>query len=468
MSVRHDNYMPSGFAQRREGSPVAILTLAPGQKMPDLIFRLRKLAVISGRVLDEDGDPIRDVDVSAVRRSLHGAQAKNDDFGGSRTNDLGEYRLYDMPPGRYFLVATPVVSYSGSPSAGTLKIYQPIYYSGASDISRATAIDLKSGDDISGIDFTLALSTPPRTYNVRGHVADTAGDIHNEFAFVVLIPRKTRAEIASDDFKTDQVDRKSGEFAISGVSPGEYTVMAILAGGGHRATQNVTVTANDVDDVSLSFGRGVDLPARVAFDGKSAARAASFSLLLEPREEGSRFDFRSTAAETQPDGSYLFRGVDDGIYTVRAESRCEDCFLKSASVNGVDVFEHGLEVSSGAVSGRLDVVYSSNSGSLSGTVTTKDDLPAAGVLVVLVPDPGSHLKPVEYSSVNTDQYGHFEVRGIPPGHYRAYAFEKPDVELYGDSEALKPYESMGESLDVAANDRKTVRLKMIPAPDANP
>ncbi|HEY4741059.1 MAG TPA: carboxypeptidase-like regulatory domain-containing protein, partial [Candidatus Acidoferrales bacterium] len=67
---------------------------------------------------------------------------------------------------------------------------------------------------------------------------------------------------------------------------------------------------------------------------------------------------------------------------------------------------------------------------MNGAVTDKDDLPALGALVVLVPAPNSHQKPDEYKTSTTDQYGHFEIRGVPPGHYEALAWQKVDAESY--------------------------------------
>jgi len=103
---------------------------------------------------------------------------------------------------------------------------------------------------------------------------------------------------------------------------------------------------------------------------------------------------------------------------------------------------------------------------VNGAVTDKDDLPALGALVVLVPAPNSHQKPDEYKTSTTDQYGHFEIRGVPPGHYEALAWQKVDAESYSDPDFLRPLEKMAASFDLAANEQKTVQLKMIPAPDS--
>jgi Carboxypeptidase regulatory-like domain len=185
-----------------------------------------------------------------------------------------------------------------------------------------------------------------------------------------------------------------------------------------------------------------------------------------PGEESSPFNSGRTAT-AQPDGSFVLKEVDDGSYSLQVRSKCRECYLKSASANGVDLLDQGVQISSGAGPASIAIVYSSNSGTVTGSVTNKDDLPAAGAMVVLVPDTGSHQKPLEnYETSPTDQYGRFEIRGVPPGHYKAFAWEKVDQDLYADPDFVKPFESKAESFDIAANEQKSVQLKMIPASDS--
>jgi len=213
--------------------------------------------------------------------------------------------------------------------------------------------------------------------------------------------------------------------------------------------------------------RGIDIPVRVTFEGKSAASAADFTVFLARDENEPTTDFgRSDGALKQRDGSFLLKGVGDGAYSIDVYSKCQECYLKSAKSNGVDLLEQGMQISSGAGPASIDIVYSSNTGTVTGGVTNKDELPAPGAMVVLVPDAGSHQKPHQYKTSPTDQYGHFEIRGVPPGHYRAFAWEKIDGLPYDDPAFLKPLESMAESFDIAANEQKSVQLKMILASDS--
>src|SRR5579864_2128140 len=61
MDAQRDGFLRKSSAEDKSGNSESIVSLAPGQKLADVIFRLQKAGVISGRVFDEDGDPARSV-----------------------------------------------------------------------------------------------------------------------------------------------------------------------------------------------------------------------------------------------------------------------------------------------------------------------------------------------------------------------------------------------------------------------
>lgn len=86
-----------------------------------------------------------------------------------------------------------------------------------------------------------------------------------------------------------------------------------------------------------------------------------------------------------------------------------------------------------------------------------------GALVVLVPDATFRKNSERYQKATTDQYGAFTIRGVAPGNYSAFAWEKIEEGAYEDPEFLKPVEKMGESVEVEENGKNTIQLKLIPA-----
>lgn len=466
--VDRTDYLASHYGQDQPDKPGATLSLAPGQKMTDLLFRLNRMGIITGRVQDEDGDPVREANVTVMYHTTVRGKPKIEDAGSDKTNDLGEYRIVDLAPGNYSILASPPNdSWRESPQPSD--VYLPTYYSGTTESARASTVEVKSGDEISGIDFIFQPKPPIRTYKIHGHVLNSLTEYPEAQTMVMLFPRRgalAQLDPAESSFGIDQkqsrLDAKTGDFEFKEVVPGEYVVTAFSFAGGRprMARQRVDVVATDVDSVSLVLARGIDIPGRMTLEGKSATALSDVTVRLSSEDEG--FGGQGEA-KVQPDGSFSLKETGDGSYSLWVSSKCQECYLKSATANGVDVLAEGVQVTSGTGPASIAIVYSSNTGTLSGAVTAKDDLPAPGAMVVLIPVAASHLKPNQYETSTTDQYGRFEIHGVPPGHYNAFAWEKVSDDAYGDSEFLKPFENMAEALDIAANEQKTVQLKMIPA-----
>ena len=95
------------FGARGPDRPGAMLSLDPGQHVSDLVMRMSPQAVITGRVLDEDGDPVPYIGVQLLRYSFAKGKRHLEQCDGDSTNDLGEYRIFGVSPRKYFLSATP-------------------------------------------------------------------------------------------------------------------------------------------------------------------------------------------------------------------------------------------------------------------------------------------------------------------------------------------------------------------------
>jgi protocatechuate 3,4-dioxygenase beta subunit len=106
MEVSRDGYVRLEYGQKKPGGPGAGLTLTPGQKMTDLLFKLPRTAVITGRVLNEDGEPLPGAEVKAYGTQRRHGNRELGSFTGTSTNDLGEYRIFGLGPGRYYVAAS--------------------------------------------------------------------------------------------------------------------------------------------------------------------------------------------------------------------------------------------------------------------------------------------------------------------------------------------------------------------------
>jgi hypothetical protein len=112
------------------------------------------------------------------------------------------------------------------------------------------------------------------------------------------------------------------------------------------------------------------------------------------------------------------------------------------------------------------VTLSSRGARVHGAATDEDSLPAAGVWVALVPDSEARrAKHRLYKSQTTDQYGHFDLRGITPGDYRLFSWSQADEGAWEDPDFIKPLldKNRGEKISVQEGDTKTVNVLAIPS-----
>jgi protocatechuate 3,4-dioxygenase beta subunit len=478
MTVARDGYLGQQYGQGQDHGDGhgAVLSLAAGQKMTDLIFRLQKTAVITGRVVDENGDPIIGASVEVLRRKVVNGSHKLEPVGSENTDDQGTYRVFGLPPGHYCIRVNPsgrrgtftISSDDDQPEpADPMSDYPVTYFPGTTDSARASAIDVKAGDEIPRIDFFLSPQAASKTYRIRGHVTNALGGQTEGSITVMAVAHNSEETTPFGRFLT-QPDPKTARFTIEGLAPGSYTILAMSFGGAHphSATQEVDITNSDVDSVSLVLTHGADITGLVTFDGHTAAVSENLTVTLESRNPDTAFA-GANQAQVKPDGSFLLRETGDGSYSIRVFSNCRECYLKSATAGGVDLLAQHITVTAGSGPANLELVYSSNTGKAAGAVTGDDGLPLPGAYVVLVADAEARRDAEDLKSATTDQYGRFEIVGVAPGRYKALAWAKADSDVNSDLEFIKPFADKAESFEIEAGSTVTLTLKALPANETN-
>ncbi len=107
LSASMPGFVDEEYGQKRANGSGAVLDLMKEQSLQDIIIRLTPGGVISGRVYDQAGRPLEGTAIRAFRRRYQAdGRSSLSAVGFAATNDLGEYRLYWLPPGTYYLFAT--------------------------------------------------------------------------------------------------------------------------------------------------------------------------------------------------------------------------------------------------------------------------------------------------------------------------------------------------------------------------
>ncbi len=467
------------------GGSGSVLNVGPGEEVKDVLFRLQPAAAISGRVVDQDGDPLMHARVMALRWQFVRGQRVLLPRGSDESNDRGEYRVYDLPPGRYYLSATYEGGYQTGYLAGlgvevTDQAYVPVFYPGTNDAAQASAVEVRGGDDVPGINLMIV---PQRAVAVSGRVSNSVTGQVGRNVHVSLMRRSLtmRAFLAGDhDTSTDE----QGAFRLRGVPPGSYVLSAEWQGEGqgagrrHYSThQPVEVGSADIDGLSLIIAPGVDIPGSVkiegAFPAPSQSRpeppdtvvmgtrvmrggsAAQMRVLLESLDEPSI----GANATVKPDNTFVLENLSEGTYRVTVIGLPGNAYLKSARLGNQEVLEDGLVVVRGRRS-PLELVVSTLTGRLEGNALDGDK-PFPGARVVLVPEGARRNYPSWYRSVTSDEYGHFVFGAVPPGDYKLFAWDSVEPGAYQDPEFLRPFEDRGQTVRITESGQSTAEIKVI-------
>jgi len=441
----------------------ALLALQPRQQVSGILFRLVLAAVVTGRVTDEDEEPMARIRIMALRRPTEDEQEDEESYGSrkqdqlfpagsARTDDRGQYRIFGLKSGDYYLQAAESLQppqdsfvdqgYFLRQSLGVE--YAPVYYPGVLQRGQAEAISLRPGDEAQ-VDFSLRHI---KTVEISGRVIAPDGKPAN--AMVELQDAGVEDYFEGQNANTDA----DGKFQLKGVPPGSYIIVAYQQSSSDvyypTARQELTVGNDNIDSLTIALSRGTDFTGKVMLEGVARPHYLQVSL----RAVGGK-DFGYLGGRVKQDGSFELKNVPEGNYAVVVYGEGDESrwYVKSARLGSDDVLEHGLEVEKGT-GGTLEIIISAARGQLEGSVT-QDDKPAIGVGVWVVPDPETTFNRMRRRGTTTDQNGQFVLPGVAPGKYRVNA-RSPADSAGGDAKA-EP-----QSVTLSEGEHKNIQLKLVP------
>jgi hypothetical protein len=170
--ANRDGFIPPIENQRDPWSkPIAV---TDEQQVKDLVVKLVPLAVVSGHVFDEDGDPMVRTQVRALRYVYRQGGARQlNPAAFAMTNDLGEYQLLDLEPGRYYFLAAVQPRLARLrphlKNATPEQTYPDTFYPSASRAEQATATQVGAGAQLTNIDFRVHKAP---AFHIRGKAVD--------------------------------------------------------------------------------------------------------------------------------------------------------------------------------------------------------------------------------------------------------------------------------------------------------
>ncbi len=366
------------------------------------------------------------------------------------TDDRGQYRLWNLQPGEYYIVAAGrsggTVTYVGpSSSGGVHEGFAPVYYPAAPDRASATPIVMTPGQELAA-DLKIAMQA---AFRVRGTLLGTS---MREPVRLELL--RGAGEVSANRVL---VNAATGRFEAIDVVPGTYLLRASQGKGETeiRGEHQVEVGRADIDGLAVPLTPGVKVTgvvhgAQVAI-GSAQTLVTRCSVSLVPLE-GDGNPASSARAFSAADGTFATTGVHPGRY--RVEVQTFDGYVASLTSGTRDLSDGSeLVIGPGSSPEPLEVVLRSDGGTVTGSI---DESVRAtnGVGVLMASVRGS------VAERTVARGGKFEFRGIAPGDYQVYLIKDLERMEYRNPEVLRRLKG-GENVHVTAGGKTTVTLKAV-------
>lgn len=100
-------YVNISYGAKRSGRPGTPIQLADGQKLEKADISLPRGSVVTGIVVDENGEPSPGTQVRVLRYVMRTGEKTLQQTGQDSTDDRGIYRIYGLQPGDYLVSAVP-------------------------------------------------------------------------------------------------------------------------------------------------------------------------------------------------------------------------------------------------------------------------------------------------------------------------------------------------------------------------
>jgi hypothetical protein len=470
LTAQRNGFARQTYGERAVGRPGVPLNVLAGQAVKDIVFHLTPAGAISGRITDSTGEPLSSITVQLLQSRYDGNGRRTfQQVGTGKTDDRGEYRIYWITPGRYYVSASPNRSQLTPLQPSTNEVTDPgfavTFYPGTTDPASATSIELQPGEELNTIDLTMPMQ---QLYRIRGRVFDPKTGQFPRNASILLMPRTPSISVPNFLSTANAYNSVNGTFDIRDIAPGSYLleVQSITLAGDSTPRQSaamaVDVSNADVENLIVSFTPGITVSGHVSIEGGTAVSSL-------PNADMLRVFLTPTVAQviifTGPqsvaaDGSFKIDNTQVGEYRINVSPLPPGMYVKDARLGSTDALA-GISIT-GPVSGSLEVLLSPNGGQLDGTIVDKDQKPQRGIQAVLIPDRQRERRDL-YRTATSDQNGHFVIRSVPPGDYKLFAWEDLEPFAYSDPDILRRYEALGLSVKVAESAKLTVEAKIIPA-----
>jgi hypothetical protein len=504
LTVSKSGFVSLSYGQRRPLQAGTPLQLADGQQLKGIQFQLPRGSVIGGRVLDEDGDAMPGVVVRVMRYQYLQGERRLTPAGTGQTDDKGQYRVWGLMPGDYYVNAIargggpgggpfggpggvggfggpggPGGGFGGAGGRGGGRFggaggpggpggppdqeqinFAPTYYPGVPSVDEAKPVSVSLSQEVLDISFSMQLV---RVSRISGIVSKpdgtpvTSGNIN----LMTDAGGRRASQIGMNFGGRIQWD---GSFTIANVAPGRY----ILRARGDDsdtpqfASLPVSVNGDDLPDLTVVLSAGATISGTISFlPGSSPIPDITQFRITAPATDQSDVGPQANA-RVDNDGQFTLSGVSAGAHLIRPSNGSRTWVLKSVTMGDRDVTDTPFQVRGGEHLANVTVVFTDKQSEINGTLTTEGGTPVPEFTVLAFPADATLWRPQarQIMTARPDQTGQYRIRGLPPGDYYLATVDPSEQGEWFEPAYLDEHRSGATRIVLGDGDVKTKDFKV--------
>jgi len=487
LTVSKSGFVSLSYGQRRPLQAGTPLQLAEDQQIKGIQFTLPRGSVIGGRVLDEDGDAMPGVMVRVMRYQYQQGERRLTPAGTAQTDDRGQFRVWGLMPGDYYVNAVmrgggggfggpggfapgPGMfagrgggrGFAPAPGAGEQEQtnYAPTYYPGVPSVNEAKPITVGLSAEVLDINFNMQLVKIAR---ISGHVANPDGTMVTS-GNVNLAPENMAGRGAQLGVNYGGRINWDGAFTIANVPPGRYVLRARADDSETPlfSMQPLSLNGEDITDLSVVLSGGASVAGLVTFmPGTTNPPDPTQIRLVAPSTDQSDFG-QQPNARVDKDGRFTLNGVSAGQHLIRAAGNMRGWTLKSVTISGRDVTDTPVAVRSGETLSNVVVTFTDKLTEVNGTVTDEGGTAVPDFTILAFPTDATLWRPQarQIMTARPDQTGQYRIRGLPPGDYYVVAVDPTEQGEWFEPVYLDDHRAGAARVTLVDGDVKTNDFKV--------
>jgi protocatechuate 3,4-dioxygenase beta subunit len=482
LTATKGGYIALSAGQRLPTDTARPIQVGDGQTVDLPPIYLPRGGVITGRIGDEYGDGVPEVAVQAYRAEYMDGMRRLVSVRSSNTNDIGQYRIYGLQPGTYYVAAT-ARGEDGRPirftEPGTQAVrgaggLAPTFFPGTVAAGEAQRIEVAAGAETAGVDFALQAV---RLARISGTIVDSRGRPAGAYA-VMLNPARPDGALLLGGAIVAESDG-SGRFTLANVPPGDYRLdvrstayfEAVAQSGSVGQSQRadawefasvpITIAGEDIAGLPVTLTSGYRMTGRVIVDGGTPDPRVLRALRISVTEAivGISATMLAASVPVAEDGTFEVRGLMGRRY-VRV-SGLNQWALEGVRAGGLDVTDEGVEIRDGV--DDVEVVVTTQPTQLSGVVTDAAGKLVPDAAVIIFPEDRDRRRgPLNrfVTSARTGADGTFRVRALPAATYFAIAVPALADGEWAEPDQLERLVAHAIRFTLAAGESKRLGLKL--------